>query len=203
MDEDKSSQKELFRRECIKKLREVAGQSKFKKDKEINKKLIALIEEIKPKSMLLYVPLGFEPNIRDVYKKYRGRKQLYVPFMEGASFKMVKYRLPLFEKKFGIKEPSTSFFRLAKIDLAVIPVVGVDRSFRRIGFGKGMYDRFFGQLRTRPVVIFVQTKPCITNKTITDDYDVMGDILVTPNDTTFRRVKNVDRDYYRRFRRRY
>ena len=60
-------------------------------------------------------------------------KSVYVPFMENDSFKIVKFRLPLCRKKFGIKEPNNSFFRPRKIDLAIVPVVAIDALNKRIG----------------------------------------------------------------------
>ena len=70
--------------------------------------------------------------------------------MDGVSFKMVPLRLPLERKAFGIYEPRASHRKINLIDVAIVPAVGVDGSLRRIGFGKGMYDRFFPTLKTRP-----------------------------------------------------
>ncbi|WP_200762224.1 5-formyltetrahydrofolate cyclo-ligase [Nitrosophilus alvini] len=177
---NQKSKKEIYRQKCIEKLKKNRGVKKRKLDKELNKRLSSIIDKINPQSLLLYTPLSFEPDITEIFKRYRGKKTIFVPFMEGKSFKMVKYRLPLHKKRFGIKEPSNSFFGLAKIDLAVVPVIGVDRDFRRLGFGKGMYDRFFAKLNYRPVVIFVQIKKCFIDEKITDIYDVKGDFLITP-----------------------
>ncbi|MEJ2468543.1 MAG: 5-formyltetrahydrofolate cyclo-ligase, partial [Campylobacterales bacterium] len=57
----------------------------------------------------------------------------------------------------------------------------VDAQARRIGVGKGMYDRFFATLNRKPKTIFVQLEACLTNKKICDDYDVSADVLLTPS----------------------
>ena len=98
--------------------------------------------------------------------------------MCNESFKMVPYRLPLEKKRFGIKEPKNSFKRV-KIDLAIVPIVGIDKLYKRIGFGKGMYDRFFGQLHYRPTVIFTQLTLCQSNTILSNQYDIQADYIIT------------------------
>jgi 5-formyltetrahydrofolate cyclo-ligase len=100
--------------------------------------------------------------------------------MEKDSFKMVLFRLPLERKKFGIFEPKGSTKLLKKIDLAIVPIVGVDSTGRRIGYGKGMYDRFFDRLQYAPKKIFIQYKFCYSKEIITDFYDITADYLLTP-----------------------
>ena len=100
--------------------------------------------------------------------------------MEGVSFKMVKFRLPLNIKKFNIKEPKNSFAKGKKIDLAIVPVLGVDGAFRRIGFGKGMYDRFFESLPYKPKIAFVELSDCITSSLVGESHDIQADIYITP-----------------------
>ncbi len=84
--------------------------------------------------------------------------------------------------------------------MAVVPVVGVDGRLRRIGFGKGMYDRFFASLDTKPLTLFVQLSKCYTKEKITDSFDVQADIYITPEDIIFRGKTNVDRTFDRRCR---
>ena len=93
---------------------------------------------------------------------------------------MVKFRLPLFKKKFHIKEPNNSHGIVSKIELAVVPVLGVDGAFKRIGFGKGMYDRFFESLGYSPKIIFVQLGECFTKEFLCEDYDIEADTYMTP-----------------------
>jgi 5-formyltetrahydrofolate cyclo-ligase len=118
----------------------------------------------------------------------REKKNIFVPFMEDLSFKMVKYQLPLKKKKFSILEPVNKQKTLSKIDLAVVPVVGVDLTFRRIGFGKGMYDRFFAGLKYRPKIVFVQLKPCVSKEVLTQSHDIAADEYISFN--IYKRRKN-------------
>jgi len=143
-------------------------------------KVETLIKIYKPKSILFFLPLKIEPNLQKLIKKYRKKIDIFVPFIEEKSFKMVKYRLPLKRDSFNILSPNNSFFKQKSVDMIIVPVVGVDGNFKRVGFGKGMYDRFFDKLKTKPVVIFVQRKQCFTKEIITHWHDISCDFYITP-----------------------
>lgn len=190
--------KKTFRKECLKKLRQAVRVGKTRRNSIVLRRVENIIKKYNPKSILLYLPMGHEVDVRPLFRRLRRDRKIYVPFMEGESFKLVQYRLPLLKKRFGILEPMNSHFYLSKIEMAIVPVVGVDGRFRRIGFGKGMYDRFFGSLKQKPLTLFVQLAKCYTKKKITDDFDVLADIYITPEDIIVRGKHHVDRVDHRR-----
>jgi 5-formyltetrahydrofolate cyclo-ligase len=175
-------EKRAFRASCLEKLRKASQRGAYQKDKRILQKLYREIVASKAQSIMLYLPLQTEVNLYPLIKQLRreGRK-LYVPFMEGKSFRLVKYRLPLEEKKFGIKEPKDSKqYREKTIDLAIVPIVGLDVTQRRVGFGKGMYDRFFEkESKNIKRTVFLARELCYSKEIITDDFDVTADIIIT------------------------
>ena len=126
-------------------MKKAFGSGSNQKDKKVVNALYQYIVDNNAKNVMLYVPLKTEVNLYPLIQRLRKEKKiLYVPFMEGASFRLVKYRLPLKKKQFGIKEPNDSKqYRIKNIDIAIVPIVGVDVTRRRVGFGKGMYDRFY------------------------------------------------------------
>ena len=163
----------------------------YKRDKVLEKMILKALFHVKARSVLLYNPLPIEANINGVIATCRRRHcKVYVPFMEGISFKMVQWRLPLETKKFNIKEPKNSFAVKPKIDLAVVPVIGVDGAMKRIGFGKGMYDRFFASLGSKPPIAFVQREFCMTQNLLSETFDIAADIYLTPYKTIIKRGKN-------------
>jgi 5-formyltetrahydrofolate cyclo-ligase len=163
----------------------------YKRDKTIQKELISLVRVWHVKHLLIYNPLPIEADVRSVIATCRRRKcKVYVPFMEGISFKMVEWRLPLYTKPFNIKEPKNSFAVKPKIDFAVVPVIGVDGALKRIGFGKGMYDRFFDTLEKKPPILFVQREFCMTRTLLAEEHDIAADIYLTPYKTIIKRGKN-------------
>lgn len=168
-----------FRKSCIKRLKFTSVISKYYKDKIVIKKLENFINRSKSKNILLYIPLGIEVDVKPLINKLRKDRNVYVPYMEGDSFKIVKYRLPLQKKKFGIKEPNNSFIKPQKIDLAIVPIVGIDAIGKRIGYGKGMYDRFFGRLSYKPTLVFTQLVLCKSDKILSESYDIQADYIIT------------------------
>ena len=172
--------KSIFRRNCIKKMKNAPMSTKYYRDAMINRRLLMEIKKRKPKSILFYYPLEFEADIRKTLLKMRKTCDVYVPFMQDKSFKVVPFRLPLKKKKFGIYEAGNTLRNINKIDIAIVPAVGVDGKLQRIGFGKGMYDRFFENLRKKPYTIFVQPDICFTTEYICDEYDIACDLLITP-----------------------
>jgi 5-formyltetrahydrofolate cyclo-ligase len=177
----KNDHKSDFRISSIERLKFYSQFSKYYRNKIIVKNLKKFIEEKDGKNILLYIPMNMEVNVTPLLNELRKlkNKEVYVPFMQGDSFKIVKYRLPLNKKKFGIKEPNNSFCRPKKIDIAIIPVVGIDAIGKRIGFGKGMYDRFFDRLSYQPTMVFTQLILCKSDKILSNNYDIQADYIIT------------------------
>ena len=175
--------KKAFRKKCLESLKKASSKQSYIKDKNIIDELYAYIVSKNAQNIMLYLPLSLEVNIFPLILKLRKEKRnLYVPFMEGASFRLVKYRLPLQLKRFGIKEPNDSKqFRKKQIDMAIVPIVGLDLTQRRVGFGKGMYDRFFEKNHKNiKEVVFVARKLCYSHTLVTDHYDVKADKIIAP-----------------------
>ncbi len=169
-----------FRKDCIKRLKFISNKSKYSKSKLIIKKLENIIKDYKAENILLFLPMQIEVDIKPLILKLRKeQKNIYVPYMFGDSFKIVKYRLPLQKKKFGIYEPNNSFCKANKIDIAIVPIVGVDSINKRIGYGKGMYDRFFDRLNYKPKIVFTQLVLCKSEKILSDNYDIQADYIIT------------------------
>jgi 5-formyltetrahydrofolate cyclo-ligase len=149
----------------------------------IFQKWLKIINLHKPKRILVYLPLDIEVNINYLIKYLRRftNIDIYVPYMIGKSFVPTKYRLPLKRKKFGIKEPNISSKRYQSIslDMIIVPIVGIDKAHKRVGFGAGMYDRFFEKLKNKPIVVFTQRVLCKTKKTITSSHDIKSDYTIT------------------------
>ena len=176
---NRKEKKALFRKTVLQKIRKRRINS-YKKDKTIINRVIKLIKKNKYRNIMLYIPLETEVNIAGLIKLLReNRYNLSVPFMEGESFKLVKYRLPLYTRKFGIKEPKNSKLRIKNIDLAIVPILGVDKNYKRVGFGKGMYDRFYEKFgKNIKNTLFISRDLYYVNETITDSYDIEANYIL-------------------------
>lgn len=172
--------KSEFRKSCLLQLKFGTQFTKLKKNSEICKKLENIIKTYGVKNVLLYLPLEFEVDVRPLIAKLRKSSScnVFVPYMIDDSFVPVPFRLPIKTKKFRIKEPSFSSLK-PKIELAIVPVIGIDGDNRRIGFGKGMYDRYFANLRHKPIIVFTQLKLCKTAQLLGEAHDIKADFVIT------------------------
>jgi 5-formyltetrahydrofolate cyclo-ligase len=179
--EDLLMDKAHFRRRALARLRSIPPAQKRIADYRIRRTLDRMIRQTGAQTVMLYVPLAVEPDILPLIRRLRRRgTTVLVPFMEGESFRLVQYRLPLRTKRYGVREPNVSTqYRKEQIDLAVVPIIGTDPTGRRIGFGKGMYDRFFAREGARiGRVIFVQRVVQYAPEVVTDSWDLHGDMIV-------------------------
>lgn len=185
--------KKEFRTLCKQRLKTLPASAKTYRNARVNFYLQRVLKHHSPAYILGYWPFGFEADIRKTLWKLRVKHTIFLPFMDDVSFKMVPLRLPMEHKAFGIYEPRNSDLDIKLIDVAIVPVVGVDGSGRRIGFGKGMYDRFFPTLKSKPLTIFIQPCVCTTPLMVGDDYDIAGDYLITPRGIRRLKENNVKR----------
>ena len=175
--------KKSVRSAALAQLKKRAVSGRFARSAKVRKELERLVGRLRPKTVLAYLPLEFEADIRPLFRPWRSTSKLYVPFMEGVSFKMVRYRLPLKRQRLGILAPTDSRQKIKKVDVMIVPTLAVDAAFKRIGFGKGMYDRFYPTLQNKPIVIFVQPVSIRADRTVSDEWDLRGDFLVSDQGT--------------------
>lgn len=182
--------KQIFREKCLQKIKNSPKYNKTYRNLKLNQKLMNELKHIKHKKILFYYPLPFEVNVKKSLNRLRKNNTIYIPFMQQQSFKMVPFRLPLKKKKFGIFEAGNTIKKINKIDIAIVPSVAIDGNLQRIGFGKGMYDRFFEKLKKKPYTIFIQNEFCYTKEFICDEYDISCDLLLTPHKRLLKTIIN-------------
>jgi 5-formyltetrahydrofolate cyclo-ligase len=193
--------KKSIRRDSLGKLKSV--KKRFFYDKSVANTIRRVIDETGVKSALLYLPLDFEVDLRDIIRDYRKKIKIFVPLLEKESFKMVEYRLPLERNGYGILEPKSSKFARKKVDLIIAPVISMDGSMRRVGFGKGMYDRFYEKLKNRPTVIFVQRVDTTVKSVVCQKHDIKSSCYVNSKEIMLESGRDVrDFTYYGGSRRR-
>lgn len=174
----------IYDKLCMKKIyANITHHKKPKAYKKIHRNQLRYISTKPHKyNVLLYTPLPSEVNLTQIMQLLRKSKkyQVFVPKLEKTSFNVVKYRLPLIKNHWRIYEPKTcNIYKNILIDIAVVPVLGVDKNMKRIGFGKGMYDRFYNNLSVRPYSIFTSRKRYVATNELCQWYDIRADRYVS------------------------
>ena len=182
--------KEKFRNLAKKRLKSGLKTTAKCKHYAILQILEKLINLSNSKNILIYMPLSYEINVYKLYEKFSKKINFFIPRMTSVSFSAVKLRRPFVVSKFGVKETLNQNGFTRKIDMAIVPVIGVDGRFARIGHGKGFYDRFFSNLNRKPIIVFVSIKNNFTNLIISQKHDIIGDFYITPTKKYFLRGKH-------------
>ncbi|EJF07867.1 5,10-methenyltetrahydrofolate synthetase [Thiovulum sp. ES] len=159
--------------------------------RKIEKELNRVIYRNQNRNILFYSPLKNEVDISNSLKFWNKRRNVFLPKIGGETFSAIPFRVPLKKSKFGTFEPSGKS-KMRNLDIAIVPILGIDSTFRRVGFGKGMYDRFFPKLRKIPFTIFVQNRLNFSKKVLTEKHDIFCDVVL------FGKSETNDRFYLKR-----
>ena len=156
--------------------------------RHLNSLLEKILSQKRFRNILLFYPLPFEANILPLLKKLKKNKnkRIFLPTIKGLNFKMLLYRLPLVKNTLGIFEPHLSSYVPNRIDFALIPALGIDKYYARIGMGKGMYDRVFAPKSKRKAhktqkicKVFVSQNLYISKLPLCEDFDIRADMYLS------------------------
>lgn len=131
----------------------------------------------------VYRSFGSEMPTTNLIKKLQSAgKTVCLPRIEGSDMVPVLWKkdTPMSENRFGIEEPTGEAF-LGKIDVAVTPLLAVDRYGNRLGYGGGYYDRFFVGKTLKKVGFCYDFQ--IADEVFFTPFDVRLDAIVTEKRT--------------------
>ena len=150
----------------------------------------ALLEEQslwqKAKTILLYAPLPEEVDVWPlVQKALAERKTITLPRFDAVAMKYVACRIEnpaedLVKGRFGIREPvdRCALVSLNRVDLVLVPGVAFDLQGRRLGRGKGFYDRLLAL--TQGTTCGVAFDEQVVEEVPVESHDVPLNCILTP-----------------------
>lgn len=108
-------------------------------------------------------------------------KKVAVPITDFKRGELKHSKLESFSdleaNKWGVLEPESTRPLTENLDIILVPLLGADYSFNRLGYGKGFYDKFLQSTEALKVgLLFDQF---ILSKIPIDDFDEKLDILIT------------------------
>jgi len=148
------------------------------KSKAAAEKFFSTRNYIKAKNILIYYPFRSEINTKIIIEDALNKgKKIILPKVDKNKLNLYfvsNLKDQLEKGAYCIMEPAPLLCeraRVTDIDLAVIPGIGFDKNFNRLGYGGGFFDRLFPYLPKR-----------VKKVALCFDIQIMPDIPVTRND---------------------
>jgi len=149
---------------------------------ELQRRFLALPEYHRARVIALYSPIQHEAQTTLVaHEALSAGKSLLYPAVEGEDiqFRRVASLSELVPGRFGILEPTGEPCRPCDADLIVVPGVAFDMFGRRIGYGKGYYDRSLHLLEGSGKLVAFCYDFQLSEAIVGEPHDVTMDLIVT------------------------
>jgi 5-formyltetrahydrofolate cyclo-ligase len=174
--------KSTLRTGTLAKRRELSPQQVSCQSLTLQQRFLALPEFQRAKVLALYAPIHNEVETAAVAAQALATgKTLLYPAVEGSEmeFRRVQGLDELAPGRFGILEPSGEAWNPQDVDLIVVPGVAFDRAGRRIGYGKGYYDRSLHRLEGSGRLVGFCFEFQLFEEIVGEPHDVTMDLIVT------------------------
>lgn len=93
----------------------------------------------------IYFPIGKEIDIMPLINHYENI-EFYLPKTEN-DLSFIKYDGKLVDGPFNTKEPIGNPIKRDLIECFIIPCVAISKDLKRVGYGKGYYDRYLSNYK--------------------------------------------------------
>jgi 5-formyltetrahydrofolate cyclo-ligase len=186
--------KKHLRSHLLKKRDSIPPRLKSLKEEAIKKRLFALKEFSRAKSVLFYVSFRSEVDTTGcLLDVIRSGKRLVLPVVDTEHSAIRLYEVSelsrLVPGYMGIPEPEKRDdlrVTLKEVDLVIIPGTGFDITGTRLGYGGGYYDRLLGyeskrlaRVKKHITTIALAFEEQIGEKIPAEPHDIKVDMIVT------------------------
>ena len=178
-------EKRLIRKEIIARRDALSITVRKAKDESIKRRLIALPEFIKARTILFYASFRSEVGtLQLLQNSLLNNKTVVLPKVDVQYDGLKLYEMRTMEDLapgcYGILEPPANEDRsmhAADIDLMIIPGVAFDEHFNRMGYGNGFYDRLLSHKKA-PAIALAYEEQIVAHIPV-DEHDVKMDKIIT------------------------
>lgn len=177
------SQKNIVRAEIKAKKQHITDAYKAEQAKAVYAKIEQMPEFKEAKTVLMYWSVSDELPTHAFIKKWCIDKTILLPVVKGHHMTIRPFisEEMLKQGDFKIMEPKSGNNYLKIVDLVIVPGVAFDRKKKRIGRGKGYYDKYFKSksIKKWGVGFDFQLYEIIPSAS----YDIKMDRIITPSET--------------------
>ena len=124
----------------------------FSKDIRIDfRSITKILRKRKHKKKIVggYYPYNYEANVMPILEKFEKLNYIIslpkIAKNSSMNFFVWSTNDPLNINEYGIPEPITN--KMIFPDILLVPLVGYDKNFNRIGYGGGFYDRYIKKIK--------------------------------------------------------
>ena len=178
--------KKALRIEVLKKREDLLKKEKELLDKKILDKLYESDLYKTSKNIFVYVSFRDEINtIKLIERALLDNKNIYVPKVYNRTKTMKAIFVNSLDKleknKMGILEPKDDNLVIDRndIDLIIVPGAVFDKSFNRIGYGGGYYDRYLEEIKYKNNKMALAYDFQIIDKIEAESHDIKMDYIIT------------------------
>lgn len=150
---------------------------------QIHRNLKKISEFRLAKSIGMYYPIGSEVPTQDIIQEALSNgKEILLPKVveKELEFRKIKDFSDLEKGSFEILEPKDGCPVSEKLDVIIVPTVGISRDGFRLGYGYGFYDRFLSK-RKAVTISLTYAKQVVKSVPSSDD-DARIDWIVTEDE---------------------
>lgn len=159
-------------------------------DKLIFEKIVSKKAYIDAQYLLVYYPVKNEPNVLLIAENaLKEGKKVAFPISNTNEFTLtfgvIDSLDQLFCGAYSIPEPPIDALKYVDNDntLCIVPGLAFDRNGKRIGYGKGYYDRFLKDFRG--ISVGLCYSQFLIDSLPVDDYDISVDMVISDKEEIF------------------
>ncbi len=152
--------------------------------KEIQKKIKKIHAFRNAQKIGAYYPIGSEMFTQDIIQELISQgKEVFLPKVMGEKmeFRKITDFSSLEQGSFDIMEPKEDCPADNKLDVILVPTVGISPSGVRLGYGHGFYDRFLAENKTTAISLTLEKQ--IIKNIPKSEHDILIEWIVTEDQT--------------------
>lgn len=134
-----------------------------------------------PGTVAAYLAMEDEVPVEPLFARLPGWRWVLPRVEEDGSLTMRDREAPRERHRWGMEQPVDRgpAIPVHEVDLILVPGLAFDRSGRRLGRGKGYYDRLLAGRRRDCLAVGVTVASRLVELVPTEDHDLRVDLLVT------------------------